>query len=753
MRAKTHEEIVQKAIAYMQANLSRPITIPEIAKAVCYSPVHLRRAFRQFTGKGVLPYLLALKAERARQLLRNTNLGISEVALSIGFSDFSYFSTLFKRLAGMSPLQFRIASQRNHGSNERSARESGPVEILRDALSGPLSESWSVLDGEWKAGTEYVEGRAEEMSALACTRRLPENFQISLESYCVSSRDPTHLYVRITDDQFAATLVAMTIATHNNTFSKMERTGMSSMWSIAGRIRRDAWQSLAVEMSDDMLKVRFDGQEIFSFRDPFPGGYSSRCRITFGSWKHPTRFRNFVVRDLGVKPLVRAVRQGDVLFNAGLFERAAEFYLGLLESTDALTNSMELLYKLGMCCLRRGLPKSAAEWFARVVTPPENDFWSRVARLAEAEAAWEMGDMETFREKIEVLSSNSLFRDGLRELLARITEDLMARGFYERARRICGIHVAMEEGLLRIHPQHSLANTLGHTNRFQEAEALLREMARVKGRTEILDIYIPLALVDVCLCQGKWDRSEEVIRGVEAATHDQSIMAHCAIYRAWNFRGRGKFDEALALLNLIPEQFPLSRYLTAFAQLVAALTYCAIGEPDRARQAIERARQIDPATGYLLSSDACRFTYVPDLLENKLEQAADCLMQGGESGRSLNAARYLIFAGIIYEITSKTDSAAKAYNRVAQQYPANRYCYYATLAQALQCKDYKIALDMPYPAQFRSEMFYLLGLLCEAKGQKNEGLEFFRHSLAEDPTLSWPAALSAKRLTEHAAIH
>ncbi len=743
-------DIVQKAVAFMQANLSQPITIRDIAKAVCYSPVHVRRAFRRITGRGILPYLFTLRLEQSRRLLRNTDLGIGEIAINAGFNNLPYFSAAFKRVSGMSPSQYRAALRRpNADASEQEASGFGPAEVFRDALHGPLSPSWEVRGGEWKIEAGQMQGQGTDTFELLCMRRLPENFRVGFESYFVPDAElsPSDLIVKIMDQGLNISYIRVTVGTHGNSGSRMEKMGKSSMWNSAARVRPGTWQTFALELVDDMFIAYWDGEKIFSFRDPFPGAYSSRCRVAIGSWKSKVRFRNFILSDLGIQPLVRVVRQGDMLFNEGLYEKAREFYLGLLESRQVSFNSMELYYKIGICFLRQGFFDRAREWFGKVVTRPENDFWSQAARLAEAETIWETGDTAVFFAQAEALSAMPVFHNGLRELLDRITMDLGSRGFYRQVCKISELRIMLEKDpFLRMNPQYSLAEGLWQSNRLQEAEALLREMTRAKGQSLLFEIYTPLVLADVYSLQGKWDDADRVVAGIESLTQEQSELALCAIHRARNLRGQGKIGEALRMLNEIPSRFPMAPTTSAFAKLVACLTYCAAGNTAKARNAVEEARRIDPASGYLMPAEICRFTYPPYLLERNFEQAANCLMRGGEAGRGLNSARYLIYAGIIRELSSNAEMAMKAYDRVVRLYPASRYCYYATLAQALQRGEYTTAFEMPYPAQFRSELFYLLGLLCEMKNRKDEALKFFRHSVMEDPTMDWPATLAQHKL-------
>jgi AraC-like DNA-binding protein len=71
------------------------------------SVFHFARAFRQSFGMPPHSYLLRRRIERADRLLEQTELSLSEIALSTGFSDQSHFAKHFRRLTGMTPSTAR----------------------------------------------------------------------------------------------------------------------------------------------------------------------------------------------------------------------------------------------------------------------------------------------------------------------------------------------------------------------------------------------------------------------------------------------------------------------------------------------------------------------------------------------------------------------------------------------------------------------------------------------------------------------
>jgi AraC-like DNA-binding protein len=107
MPAAGARHLASRTRDFLEASYLEPLTLPQIAAAVGASASHTQRAFRAHQGTTIVGYLQARRLERARELLRATDLSITEVAFAAGFSDHSYFTRLFRRETGMSPSQYR----------------------------------------------------------------------------------------------------------------------------------------------------------------------------------------------------------------------------------------------------------------------------------------------------------------------------------------------------------------------------------------------------------------------------------------------------------------------------------------------------------------------------------------------------------------------------------------------------------------------------------------------------------------------
>jgi AraC family transcriptional regulator len=95
----------------LHARFDENLTLTEIAAAVCVHPVYLARVFREQYGCTIGEYTRQLRIELACRQLATSDTPLVAIALTTGFADQSHFTKTFKRLVGVTPGQFRAASQ------------------------------------------------------------------------------------------------------------------------------------------------------------------------------------------------------------------------------------------------------------------------------------------------------------------------------------------------------------------------------------------------------------------------------------------------------------------------------------------------------------------------------------------------------------------------------------------------------------------------------------------------------------------
>jgi AraC family transcriptional regulator len=106
-KARLSPHKLRRAIEYIDENLRNDLTLSAMADAVVLSPGHFAHAFREATGVAPHRYVVERRVERAKELLRQSNMPITEIADRIGCSSHSHFSVLFHRITGLTPRQFR----------------------------------------------------------------------------------------------------------------------------------------------------------------------------------------------------------------------------------------------------------------------------------------------------------------------------------------------------------------------------------------------------------------------------------------------------------------------------------------------------------------------------------------------------------------------------------------------------------------------------------------------------------------------
>jgi AraC-like DNA-binding protein len=100
---------VWKARKLIHEHSDGELSLTKIAASVNLSANHLSEKFKEVTGINFVRYIAHTRITKARDLLRDSNLRISEIAFAVGFQSLSQFNRTFKKLSGSSPSAFRAA--------------------------------------------------------------------------------------------------------------------------------------------------------------------------------------------------------------------------------------------------------------------------------------------------------------------------------------------------------------------------------------------------------------------------------------------------------------------------------------------------------------------------------------------------------------------------------------------------------------------------------------------------------------------
>jgi transcriptional regulator GlxA family with amidase domain len=102
---------VRRARDLMDREYARPLDVAALARAALMSPAHFSRRFRAAYGETPYSYLMTRRIERAKALLRMSDLSVTEVCLEVGCVSLGSFSARFTEIVGETPTAYRA---RNH---------------------------------------------------------------------------------------------------------------------------------------------------------------------------------------------------------------------------------------------------------------------------------------------------------------------------------------------------------------------------------------------------------------------------------------------------------------------------------------------------------------------------------------------------------------------------------------------------------------------------------------------------------------
>ncbi|HZV34706.1 MAG TPA: helix-turn-helix domain-containing protein, partial [Verrucomicrobiae bacterium] len=100
--------VITKARHYIEEHHTDEISLGQVAAAVHTSTFYFCKMFKRITGINFTEYVSRVRAEKAKNLLLNPNLRISEIAYAVGFQSLTHFNRIFKKIVGQSPTEYRL---------------------------------------------------------------------------------------------------------------------------------------------------------------------------------------------------------------------------------------------------------------------------------------------------------------------------------------------------------------------------------------------------------------------------------------------------------------------------------------------------------------------------------------------------------------------------------------------------------------------------------------------------------------------
>lgn len=98
---------LQRVLEHVKENIEKDLSVAEMAQVVTMSQYYFSKLFKMSTGTTPHQYVMRQRVERAQELLRESNTPLVEVATQVGFETQSHFTSVFRRLVGITPKRYR----------------------------------------------------------------------------------------------------------------------------------------------------------------------------------------------------------------------------------------------------------------------------------------------------------------------------------------------------------------------------------------------------------------------------------------------------------------------------------------------------------------------------------------------------------------------------------------------------------------------------------------------------------------------
>lgn len=98
---------LKEILAYLDEHYDRTIDLDRLASEYHISTRYMRKLFTRYIGFSAIDYITMLRLEKAKELLKNSSLSVSEIAIQVGYNSLPYFSAVFKKKIDTTPNSFR----------------------------------------------------------------------------------------------------------------------------------------------------------------------------------------------------------------------------------------------------------------------------------------------------------------------------------------------------------------------------------------------------------------------------------------------------------------------------------------------------------------------------------------------------------------------------------------------------------------------------------------------------------------------
>ena len=105
---KTHDdEPIKKAQVFIESHVEDKITVDQLASMLALGRRNMERRFKKATANTVMEYIQRVKVEAAKKNLETGRKNVNEVMYDVGYADTKAFRSIFKRITGLSPVEYK----------------------------------------------------------------------------------------------------------------------------------------------------------------------------------------------------------------------------------------------------------------------------------------------------------------------------------------------------------------------------------------------------------------------------------------------------------------------------------------------------------------------------------------------------------------------------------------------------------------------------------------------------------------------
>jgi transcriptional regulator GlxA family with amidase domain len=108
------DDPIKKAQDYIEQNYQEKISVEQLASLFALGRRNLERRFKKATANTVVEYIQRVKIEAAKMSLEKSRESVNEVMYNVGYTDTKAFRSTFKRITGLSPMEYRNKYQREY---------------------------------------------------------------------------------------------------------------------------------------------------------------------------------------------------------------------------------------------------------------------------------------------------------------------------------------------------------------------------------------------------------------------------------------------------------------------------------------------------------------------------------------------------------------------------------------------------------------------------------------------------------------